>query len=38
LQRLRFPEGERCRDERLARLKRLLRQRRQETSGEGTHS
>jgi hypothetical protein len=38
LQRLRFPEGEGGRDERLARLRCLLRQRRQETNGEGTHS
>ena len=37
LQRLRFPEEEGCRDERLARLRHLLRRRRQETNGEGTH-
>jgi uncharacterized protein (DUF433 family) len=37
LQRLRLPDGEECRDERLAGLIRLLRQRRQETNGEGTH-
>jgi uncharacterized protein (DUF433 family) len=38
LQRLRFPEGEGCRDERLARLRQLLQQRRRENNGEGTHS
>jgi uncharacterized protein (DUF433 family) len=37
LQRLRFPEREGSRDERLARLRRLLRQGRQENIGEGTH-
>ena len=37
LQRLRFPEREGSHHERLARLRRLLRQRRQETNGEGTH-
>ena len=36
LQRLRFPEPEGSRHERLARLRQLLRQRRQETNGEGT--
>jgi Protein of unknown function (DUF433) len=36
LQRLRFPEREGSRHERLAQLRQLLQQRRQETSGEGT--
>ena len=36
LQRLRFPEGEGCRAERLARLRQLLQQRRQENHSEGT--
>jgi uncharacterized protein (DUF433 family) len=36
LQRLRFPEREGSRHERLAQLRQLLRQRRQEKSGEGT--
>jgi len=36
LQRLRFPEREGNRQERLAQLRQLLRQRRQEKSGEGT--
>ena len=36
LQRLRLPEDEGSRDERLARLRRLLRQRRPETNSEGT--
>jgi uncharacterized protein (DUF433 family) len=36
LQRLRFPESEESPDERLARLRRLLQQRRQEKNGEGT--
>ena len=36
LQRLRIPEREGSRDERLARLKQLLQQRRRETNGEGT--
>ncbi len=35
LQRLRFPEREGSRHERLAQLRQLLRQRRQEKSGEG---
>jgi len=38
LQRLRFPEHEGTHDERLARLRRLLQQRRLESNGEGTHS
>ena len=37
LQRLRFPEREGSRHERLARLRQLLQQRRQENNGEGTH-
>ena len=36
LQRLRFPEREGSRHERLAQLRQLLQQRRQETNGEGT--
>jgi len=36
LQQLRFPEREGSRHERLAQLRQLLRQRRQEKSGEGT--
>ena len=36
LQRLRFPEREGSPPERLAQLRQLLRQRRQETDGEGT--
>jgi uncharacterized protein (DUF433 family) len=36
LQRLRFPEQEGSRHERLAQLRQLLQQRRQEKSGEGT--
>jgi len=36
LQRLRFPEGEGSRNERLAQLRQLLRRRRQENKGEGT--
>jgi uncharacterized protein (DUF433 family) len=38
LQRLRFPEREGSRHERLARLRQLLQQRRRENNGEGTHS
>jgi uncharacterized protein (DUF433 family) len=38
LQRLRFPEPEGGRPERLARLRQLLQQRRRENDGEGTHS
>lgn len=37
LQRLRFPEPEKSRPERLARLGQLLQQRRRENDGEGTH-
>ena len=37
-QRLRIPEREGSRDERLAHLRQLLQQRRQETNGEGTRS
>jgi hypothetical protein len=37
LQRLRFPEREGSRHERLAELRQLLRQRRGETSDEGAH-
>lgn len=37
LQPLRFPEQEGSRDERLTRLRDLLRRRRRETNGEGTH-
>src|SRR4051794_28380848 len=37
LQRLRLPEREGSRTERLARLRQLLQQRRQEDNGEGTH-
>jgi uncharacterized protein (DUF433 family) len=36
LQRLRVPEREGSRDERLAQLRQLLQQRRRETNGEGT--
>jgi len=38
LQRLRFPEREGSRHERLAQLRQLLQRRRQETNGEGTRS
>jgi len=38
LQRLRFPEPEGSRRERLAQLRQLLEQRRQESNGEGTRS
>ena len=38
LQRLRFPEREGSRHERLARLRQLLQQRRREYNGEGTRS
>jgi uncharacterized protein (DUF433 family) len=38
LQRLRFPEREGSRHERLARLRQLLQQRRRENNGEGTGS
>ena len=38
LQRLRLPEREGSRHERLARLRQLLQQRRRESNGEGTHS
>ena len=38
LQRLRFPERDGSRQERLARLRQLLEQRRREDNGEGTHS
>jgi hypothetical protein len=37
-QRLRFPEREGSRDERLVQLRQLLQQRRQENNGEGTGS
>ena len=38
LQRLRLPEDEGSRDERLAQLRQLLQQRRRESNGEGTRS
>jgi uncharacterized protein (DUF433 family) len=38
LQRLRLPEPGESRHERLARLRQLLKQRRRENNGEGTHS